>query len=239
MHPKNIDYTDYFIAAIGLFGIIIGAIITGFIQIHRDKIKLKNEKLSTAYAFKGEIQSLLEIIEIMELEKKLNIIVENKNLFIKFYNEQLKNTNNNIIMSLQNLAIQYDVAYLYPFYFTVNQDLFLVKHTFKDKIGLLDNFLENIIKFYQYVNILLLDIEYNKIKKDELDGIRAKARSASDPNQVIINYYDNHNIIGELENDIEYHKHILETLSKIVKCGDKSINDLNKFILKLCKQKRI
>lgn len=65
MHPENIDYTNTLIASIGLFGIILGAIITGGIQIYSDRIKLKNEKLSTAYAYKGEIQSLLEIIEIL------------------------------------------------------------------------------------------------------------------------------------------------------------------------------
>jgi|GEM_PF-4332882 len=239
MHPKNIDYTDYFIAAIGLLGIIIGAIITGFIQIHRDKIKLKNEKLSTAYAFKGEIQSLLEIIEINKLKEYLEGVINNKNRFLELYNKQLAITNNNVLESLHNLAGLYELSYLYPFYFTVSQDLFLVKYTLKDKIGLLDNFLENIIKFYQYGNILLLDIEYNKIKKDELDGIRAKARSASNPIHVIINYYNTHNIIGELEIDIEIHKHILEIISKIVEYGNKCIADLDKFILKLCKQKRI
>jgi hypothetical protein len=29
MHPENIDYTNTLIASIGLFGIILGAIITG------------------------------------------------------------------------------------------------------------------------------------------------------------------------------------------------------------------
>lgn len=225
----NIDYTNTLIAFIGLFGIILGAIITGGIQIFRDRAKLKNEKLSTAYAFKGEIQSLLEIIKIRKLEEYLNQTIENKKTFIKFYNEQFKNTQN-IIESLHNTALQYEVSYLYPFYFTVSQDLFLVKYTFKDKIGLLNNSLENIIKFYQYVNILLLDMEFNKIKKEELDEIRAKARSVTNPHEVIIKYYDTHNIIGLVKNDIEYHTTILEILNGIIKYGENCIIDLDKFI---------
>jgi hypothetical protein len=214
---------------IGFFGIIAGAIIAGGIQIIRDILKLKNEKLATAYAFKGEIQSLLEIIEIRKLKEYLNQTIENKKTFIGFYNEQYNNTKN-IIKSLNNTALQYDVSYLYPFYFTVSQDLFLVKYTFKDRMGLLNNSLENIIKFYQYVNILLLDMEFNKIKKEELDEIRAKARSVSNSHEVIMNYYYTHNIIGYVENDIEYHKTIFEALNRIIVYGQNCINDLDKFI---------
>ena len=239
IHPENVDYTDIYIPIFGLLGIIIGAIITGIIQIFRDRTKLKNEKLSTAYAFKGEIQSLLEIVETMELKKNLNEFINYKNKFLELYNEQLAITNNNILKSLHHLAGLHEVSYFYPFYFTVSQDLFLVKYTFKDKIGLLDNSLENIIKFYQYVNILLLDIEYNKTKKEELDELRVKARSAANPHEVIINYYDTHNIIGEVKNDIEYHKYILKILNKIVEYGKNCIIDLDKFINAnlSCKQK--
>ena len=219
-------------AFIGVLGLIIGAIITGGIQIYRDWIILKNKKLSTAYAFKGEIGSLLEIIKIRKLKEYLDEIIDKKNKFLQEYDKQL-NITHNILERLHNLAILYELSPLYPFYFTVSQDLFLVKYTFKDKIGLLDNYLENIIKFYQYVNILLLDIEYNKIKKEELDKTRAEARSAPNTHKIIENYYDTHNVIGEVEIDIEYHKSIYAVLNKIVECGENCIIDLDKFIKKI------
>jgi hypothetical protein len=226
----NANYVTIYEAIIGFSGIAIGAAITGIISIYRDDSKFKKEKLSTAYAFKGEIQSLLEIIETRKLKESLVTIINNKELFLKYYAEQLKNTNNNNLDSLHNLANLHEVSFLYPFYISVNKDLFLVKYTFKDKIGLLDNSVESVIKFYQYVNVFLLDIEYNKIKINELDAVRAKARSAADPMKVIKDYYDKHNIIGEVENDIVYHKTILEVLTKVIEYGEECIKSLNKFI---------
>ena len=60
---------------LGVAGLIVGALITGGLSLYKDHYRHKKKKLATAYAFKGEINALLDIIKkrqyIAELEDKI------------------------------------------------------------------------------------------------------------------------------------------------------------------------
>lgn len=66
--------TTYIQILIGVLLLIIGAIFAGIGALIRDSYRLRQEKLSTAYAFKGEINALLSIIEKRKYINLLSIL---------------------------------------------------------------------------------------------------------------------------------------------------------------------
>ena len=83
MNQNNYNSTYYYKIFIGLFLLILGAILTGIATLIRDWYRLRKEKLSTAYAFKGEIKAILEIIEKRQYKKLFSEDIERKKTELK------------------------------------------------------------------------------------------------------------------------------------------------------------
>ena len=208
---QNTIYTKVLIAA---FLLIIGAILAGIGTLIRDWYILKKEKLSTAYAFKGEIETILKIIEKRQYIKLFSKDIEIKKTELNELNRQ---NIDDISVPLKKEKI---LKLLRSLTFRVNRDVFFVKNILKNKIGLLEKTAENIVLFYGYCNAFLLDIkdseENNKLNK-----------------KLIQSGYSPNDINSVIEDSIRRDKEILKIAEEIIKSGDESIKELNKFISKL------
>ena len=207
----------YFQIAIGLFLLIIGALFTGIAGLIRDSCRLKKEKLSTAYAFKGEIETILKIIKKRQYIELFEADIKRKETGLNDLNKQA-NINNPIELDIPREKEKI-LKLLVSSTFRVNRDVFFVKNALKNKIGLLEKTAENIVLFYGYCNAFLLDIKDNE---ENNKSYREQIRYSTP--------YDVNSVI---EGSIRRDKERLEIAEEIIKSGDESIKELNKFISKL------
>ncbi|RZD14927.1 MAG: hypothetical protein EVJ47_01195 [Candidatus Acidulodesulfobacterium ferriphilum] len=188
------------------------------------------QKLATAYAFKGEISALLDIIAkrkyieaLSDKIKELKMSVEKLDGYFEKYirePEEFKST------------IKYlGTTPIYRFSFVVNEDIFYVKNSLKKDIGLLDNASVPVIRFYGMTNALLLDLIENNKSNDEINS-KFWNISEKDILNNLYSYYGFFNIHALAKKNLEFHESMLEISKTIIESGNKSVKELNKFIKK-------
>jgi hypothetical protein len=220
--------TTYIQILIGVLLLIIGAIFAGIGTLIRDFYRFKKEKLSTAYAFKGEINALLDIIGNRKYISLLKEMIKSKTSALDELKDVYKNED-----IRQALVVKYTIEPLLSFSFQVNEDVFFVKNKLGDKIGLLDSATTTVISFYGYANSFLLDINNNMKKNDEYEKfINNDNNTLDEIIDKLNNFYKIHSIPYMVRSNIEYHKNMLEIAERIIKTGNESIKELDKFILK-------
>ena len=216
MNQNNSTYYKIFI---GLCLFILGAILTGIATLIRDWWRLRKEKLSTAYAFKGEIETILEIVKKRQYVELLDNLIKDKKTKL---DELIRQGNNKSLTDLErNLRKAKILKLLSSLTFQVNRDVFFVKNTLKDKIGLLGEAAKNIVLFYGYCNAFILDIKENVENNKKYHQLITQGNIPYNIDIVV------KGIIGRDEE-------ILKIAEEIIKSGDESIKELNKFISKLC-----
>ncbi len=219
--------TTYIQILIGVFLLIIGALFAGIGTLIVEHYRLKQEKLSTAYAFKGEICAILDIINDREYIDSLNKMIDRHKQALY----ELKNVYGSQDL-LISLSIIYNVRPLLSFSFSINEDIFFVKKKLGNKIGLLDNATEKIISFYGYANSFLLDIENNAKKNDEYEKLLNNDNGLEKTIKYFQDYYKTYNIPYMVQNNIGRHEEMLKIAKRIIKTGDESIEGLDAFISK-------
>ncbi|MCL4322598.1 MAG: hypothetical protein M1273_08315 [Deltaproteobacteria bacterium] len=211
-----------------IISIFIGALLTGFATLLRDIYIKRKDRLSTAHAFKGEINSILDIMETRKYMGSLQDMIDRKKQIF----EELKNVYKSPD-SLKSLSVIYAITPLLSFSFLINEDVFFVKNKLGDKIGLLDNAAEKVISFYGYANSFLLDIENNIKTNDEYEKLINNDNGLEKNIKDLEDFYKIHNIPYMAENNIIYHENMLKIVNEIIEAGKKSITELDKLISKL------
>ncbi len=228
IHISLINGHNYWLAPLlGVAGLIFGALFTGAISLYIEHYRHVKKKLATAYAFKGEISALLDIIE------KRNFIGMLEN-FIKTADSAREKLNEFYVVgnpeALRKQIIgELGTNYLKRFVFTVNEDTFYVKKSLKDSIGLIEESAEPVIKFYNIANALILDVEENRKFNEFVDskfwiGTRG---------QIIDNLYNfaiDFNALFYVDANEIIHKSILEITKALMDFGKESIEQLDKLI---------
>ncbi len=238
-------HNTWFAPLLAVAGFIFGASITGGLSLYIEHYRLVKKKLATAYAFKGEISALLNIIKekkyLEEFNKKINDI--------NGYIEKLKTYSNPNEIAIQsgltaNLNVkdgikefqkaiirELDIKPVKRLYFILNDDVFYVKKSLKNEIGLLDEAAEPVIKFYGFANTLLIDFNENKKFTEKLSS-KLFEGAADKILENLYKYYEDYNVLGMAQKNLELHKNIRNIISEMINAGKKSVEELNKFIKK-------
>jgi hypothetical protein len=215
---------------LGVAGLIVGALITGGLSLYKDHYRHKKKKLATAYAFKGEISVLLDIIKKREYIEKLNEKIEELKMSVKrldgYFEKYIKEPE-----EFKSMIRYLGTTPIYRFTFVVNEDIFYVKNSLKKDIGLLDDISIVVIRFYSMANALLLDLIENNKSNDEINSKFWKIPE-KDVLNTIYSYYGFFNVQALAKKNLELHESMLEISKAIIESGNKSVEDLNDFIKK-------
>ena len=220
--------TTYIQILIGVLLLIIGAIFAGIGTLIRDCYGLRQEKLSTAYAFKGEMEAILQLWETNEYKKMIKKMIKDEETYLQEFKKM--NTPPDIVTPKQH-AMSYDIRPFTPFFIIADDEVFIIKKTFKNKIGLLNKVSSNIVIFYAYTYSFLTQCEINKKIYNELNNLMNQG-NLDEIKEKLIKYYETWNVSNKTENNIKMNRAMLRLMDDIITTGEKTIDELDKFILK-------
>ena len=214
-----------------LLGVIFGAFIAGGLSLYKEHYRHVKQKLATAYAFKGEISALLDIIGKRKFIEALNNKIETQKLAVKKLKESVEGKYLGRPDEFEKMVKSLGTVPIHRFSIVVNEDIFYVKNSLKKDIGLLDDASVPVIRFYGMTNALLLDFIENNKNNDKIDS-KFWEIPIENIEKNLLSFYEFFNIYPLAEFNLKLHESMLEMLETIIESGKQSIEELDKFIKK-------
>ena len=216
---------------LGVAGLIVGTLIAGGLSLYREHYLHVKQKLATAYAFKGEISALLDIIGKRKFIEALSNKIETQKLAVEKLKEYKEGKYLGKPDGFEKMVKSLGTFPIYRFSIDVNEDIFYVKNSLKKDIGLLDDASVPVIKFYGMTNALLLDFIENKKINDRIDSKFWKI-PIKDIENNLLSHYTFFDIHALAKDNLERHESMFEMSQAIIESGKQSIEELDKFIKK-------
>lgn len=231
LYVSMVNSHNYWLAPLlGIAGLFFGAIFTGGISVYIEHYRHVKNKLATAYAFKGEISALLDIIEKRNFVGLLDSLITQKELIhqklMKFY------IAGSSIEQQKEIVKELSIDYLIRFSFLANEDVFYVKNSLRNEIGLLGEAAESVIRFYNLANAFLLDVEVNEKYNEEIKSRFWQGNSMEIIDR-LYNFAKDFNMLYYTEVNEKIHKSMLEMAKAIIDAGSEGIKKIDELIIKI------
>jgi hypothetical protein len=231
LYVSMVSSHNYWLAPLlGIAGLFFGAVFTGGISIYIEHYRHVKNKLATAYAFKGEISALLDIVEKRNFVGLLESLIKQKELIhqklMKFY------IAGSSIEQQKEIVKELSIDYLIRFSFLANEDVFYVKNSLRNEIGLLGEAAESVIRFYNLANAFLLDVEVNEKYNEEIKSRFWQGNSIQIIDR-LYNFAKDFNMLYYAEVNGKIHESMFEMAKAIIDVGNEGIKKIDELIIKI------
>ena len=231
LYVSMVSSHNYWLAPLlGIAGLFFGAVFTGGIYIYIEHYRHVKNKLATAYAFKGEISALLDIVEKRNFVGLLESLIKQKELIhqklMKFY------IAGSSIEQQKEIVKELSIDYLIRFSFLANEDVFYVKNSLRNEIGLLGEAAESVIRFYNLANAFLLDVEVNEKYNEEIKSRFWQGNSIQIIDR-LYNFAKDFNMLYYAEVNGKIHESMFEMAKAIIDVGNEGIKKIDELIIKI------